>query len=55
MKTLTILTAGAILAVVTATGAIAQNKQASNCGAVGVNPSIQILELAESIGPSGFK
>jgi hypothetical protein len=33
----------------------AQNRQAIICESVGNNPSIQILELAESIGPSGFK
>ena len=33
----------------------AQNKQPINCDEVGVIPSIQILEFAEIIGPSGFK
>jgi len=33
----------------------AQTEQPINCQRVGVIPSIQIRELAESIGPSGFK
>ena len=33
----------------------AQKRQASNWDSVGINPSIQILELAERIGPRGFK
>ena len=33
----------------------AQNRQPISWEAVGIKPSIQILELAESIGPRGFK